>query len=422
MFCGDVVVGGRCGLWGAEGRSSAYGRHRGARALAAIGIGVLLAIVTCSGTASARTVASPSKSALPGAPTEVAASPGNASATVSWAPPSRAGSSAVTGYTISPSRGSTVRVGDVTSDVVTGLKNGTAYTFTVAAVNRSGTGPASGRSNQVTPAPPVTTPPVSTPPVTTSGATSHLLPLYDSSASDWLQACSTLSGTDSFVIGDIGDPGGPGTSESTSWAANIGDCGASHVGVLGYVDTGFCQVPLATAESEVDEWYSWYGADGLSGVYFDEAVDPADPSAIADCLSQTTSAVSYYGTLAAYVHEKATGQTVALNVGANPVSNWPFSSTSADQNADIVVIFEDPYSEYLDYGGSGAAWSPAPWETGYSAQHFALLVYDATGASQPAAACSAIALQNVGYAFITPEASWTSLPPAQYLAGESTDC
>ena len=42
----------------------------------------------------------------------------------------------------------------MTSDTVTGLTNGTAYTFTVAAINSVGTGPASAASNSVTPTDP----------------------------------------------------------------------------------------------------------------------------------------------------------------------------------------------------------------------------------------------------------------------------
>ncbi len=40
----------------------------------------------------------------------------------------------------------------MTRDTVTGLTNGTAYAFTVAAVNANGTGPSSAVSNSVTPA------------------------------------------------------------------------------------------------------------------------------------------------------------------------------------------------------------------------------------------------------------------------------
>jgi hypothetical protein len=89
---------------------------------------------------------------VPGAPTKVSAKAGNASATVTWTAPSSDGGAAITGYVIKPSKGSAVRVGDVTSDIVTGLSNGTAYSFTVAAVNAIGTGPSSAVSNSVIPA------------------------------------------------------------------------------------------------------------------------------------------------------------------------------------------------------------------------------------------------------------------------------
>jgi len=93
--------------------------------------------------------------ALPGAPTNVVASAGNASASVTWDAPASDGGEPITGYTITPYIGSTaqtpVTVGDVTEDEVTGLTNGTAYTFTVTATTAAGSGPASTASNSVTP-------------------------------------------------------------------------------------------------------------------------------------------------------------------------------------------------------------------------------------------------------------------------------
>ena len=89
---------------------------------------------------------------VPGAPTKVSAIAGNASATLTWTAPSSDGGAAITGYVIKASHGPVVKVGDITSDTVTGLDNGTAYAFTVAAVNSVGTGSSSAVSNSVTPA------------------------------------------------------------------------------------------------------------------------------------------------------------------------------------------------------------------------------------------------------------------------------
>jgi Domain of unknown function (DUF4082)/Bacterial Ig-like domain/Fibronectin type III domain/Bacterial Ig domain len=99
-----------------------------------------------------------SQPALPGAPTGVTATAGNGSATVSWAAPSDNGGSAITKYTVTPFIGSTAQTPvtvtgnpPATSTTVTGLTNGTTYTFTVSATNATGTGPASSPSNAVTP-------------------------------------------------------------------------------------------------------------------------------------------------------------------------------------------------------------------------------------------------------------------------------
>ena len=154
-------------------------RSQGLRPLPIAASRALFATVVCTAVAfgtigmsaaastGGRSGASPStKSTLPGTPTQVKAVAGNAGATVSWVAPGSQGGSAITGYLITPSSGSDVRVTDVSSAFVTGLRNGRSYTFTVAAINRTGTGPASASSNAVTPV--ATTPPTTTTTTTTT--------------------------------------------------------------------------------------------------------------------------------------------------------------------------------------------------------------------------------------------------------------
>ncbi len=103
----------------------------------------------------------PAAPTAPGPPAGVSATAGNGSASVSWAAPSNGGST-ITKYTITPYIGSEAQTASTvngtppaTSATVTGLSNGTAYTFTVTATNSIGTGPPSEHSNTITP---VTTP------------------------------------------------------------------------------------------------------------------------------------------------------------------------------------------------------------------------------------------------------------------------
>lgn len=78
----------------------------------------------------------------PGAPTNVVAAAGNASATVAFTPPASNGGAPITGYTATASLGGLHSVGCTSSPcTVSGLINGTQYTFTVTATNSATAGP-----------------------------------------------------------------------------------------------------------------------------------------------------------------------------------------------------------------------------------------------------------------------------------------
>jgi 5-hydroxyisourate hydrolase-like protein (transthyretin family) len=89
----------------------------------------------------------------PSPPREVAAIPGDGTATVSWSAPDSDGGAPISQYTVrADPGGKTVSTSGVRSAVFTGLQNGTGYAFTVVATNTSGkTSQASTPSSTVTP-------------------------------------------------------------------------------------------------------------------------------------------------------------------------------------------------------------------------------------------------------------------------------
>ncbi|WP_157521701.1 DUF7507 domain-containing protein [Herbidospora cretacea] len=93
---------------------------------------------------------------VPGRPTITAATAGDLSATLTWSPPASNGGSAITGYVVTPYLNGVAQTpvsysSTATTQTVTGLTAGAAYTFTVTAVNAAGPGLPSTPSATVTP-------------------------------------------------------------------------------------------------------------------------------------------------------------------------------------------------------------------------------------------------------------------------------
>jgi hypothetical protein len=241
----------------------------------------------------------------------------------------------------------------------------------------------------------------------------QLIPLYDNANSaDWREACSQASGSGggSWIVANAAsEGGGPGSAALPAWASVIEDCYRyGRASVIGYVWTDDGQASIASVESQIDAWNSYYPGE-IAGIFFDGVSDEVPGT--------TTSNQGFYRTLASYVHtHEGNDDEVVFNFGQNPVSDWMLDGSDAE-NADIVVTFEGSY----DTPGENpyTSWTQAAWELSYPADDFAALIHDAPDGltEQPASACGSLAQQNIGYVYVG--TSYEELP--SYFTGLSTE-
>ncbi|CAH1214857.1 hypothetical protein PAECIP111893_03858 [Paenibacillus plantiphilus] len=106
------------------------------------------------------------------APTDISATAGDRQATIVFKAPTVNGGSPITGYEVTASPGDIIVKGTASPITITGLENGTSYTFTVKAINEAGSSVSSSISNSVIPfSPPSSNPSVPSPSTSTPTTT-----------------------------------------------------------------------------------------------------------------------------------------------------------------------------------------------------------------------------------------------------------
>jgi len=146
----------------------------------------------------------------PDAPTGVTAAAGDGQAAVSWTAPASDGGSAITGYTVTAAPGGATQpaAAGSTSATISGLSNGTPYTFTITATNAIGAGPASDPSDPVTPqagAPPPQTATETVPPAGGTATTGSSATPADPIATSVTLPPTTAGGTLTIAETAVGE-------------------------------------------------------------------------------------------------------------------------------------------------------------------------------------------------------------------------
>jgi hypothetical protein len=246
----------------------------------------------------------------PGTPTGVTATAGDTTASVAFTP----ADSTATSFTVTSSPGGFTGTGSSSPITVTGLTDGTAYTFTVTATNSTGTSAASAASTPVTPV---------------SGSSSTAMPVFR-------DVSAAVNGT---------GPNGTGEPQPTVPAGAL--AGDTLIGVCSLFSNGNYPVwPSGwTVIAAVDA-----GLPGQTQTYGSNMVIATKTAAAGDAgstveLSTSTGGVFLDGTALIYATDgSVTVDTASLQSGMNvpqtPVNTYPtLPATTTSAGNELVLTF-----------------------------------------------------------------------------------
>lgn len=188
----------------------------------------------------------------PNPPINIIATAGNANASIAFTVPSNNGGSSIFDYTVTSNPDGLTATGASSPLQVTGLTNGTGYTFTVTARNSIGNSPASTSSNQVTPDPVAN---IITVTSSTNSSTFSLTPVSDVVVNnDVLLTINQPMTINSLTIG----PGGMVTNASilTTLALTINSDTGDGTGT--YINNGTSNVTTLIANQYLGTTRNWY--------------------------------------------------------------------------------------------------------------------------------------------------------------------
>ena len=216
----------------------------------------------------------------------------------------------------------------------------------------------------------------------------YIYPSYFDEGGGRVAAVQSACPAASIVIANVAS--GPGTSINGDFTTQIPLAQAAGLTVLGYVPTNYGATSAATVEGQVDDWYSWYGVDGI---FFDEA-------------ATSTGDQPYYQALYDYVKAKpASGRLVVINPGSP-------TDVSYMTACDIVIDFEDDANTFL------TEFTPEAWASDYPADRFCRTINQIDDGATLGAIIAQLRAQRSGHCFITTNDAYSSLPADPWWTGQ----
>lgn len=182
---------------------------------------------------------------------------------------------------------------------------------------------------------------------------------------------------------------GNAQSHEANFATVFQDSATAGATCVGYVSTNGATVAQATVEADCAAWNTYYGANGVTGIFLD----------VCAC---TAANEAYYQGIVNYVHENFPGWIVVLNPGGIPDQDY-----LSFPIGDIIQVEENSYANFLN----DAANAPS-WLFNHSPNQISVVVNTCPNEADMANALGLAASKfNAGYVWVTADDAYSAESP-----------